>query len=155
SKDVISKIGDLHLRLVEDYMGMRTLILTGKDARSTPHSTMRGQVRERVEALRFLVSDNPVQLSRIQSLSRESDALFEWFATQERLVETGPREHAIDRLEEGASDLEAARTSIQRILSEEERLDRERTEALRRSGQNQLAILLCGGAVIVVSTFLF
>src|SRR5262249_24667283 len=143
-----------HLRLLEGYSGIRTLVFTGDPSTARPYQGAREQVPGQVEELRRSVADNPPQQARMQVLFDRTRSLLNWLADQEHLVRSGRREVALARVDAGMLLLGEVRTSVDAILREEQRLDRDRIGALRKSSARQLWMLVGGGTVIVVSTLL-
>jgi signal transduction histidine kinase len=154
TKEVIANVEEMRLGLVESYAGIRDLIFSGTSSLKRPSWDPQEWGSRQIEDLRTLVSDNPQQQSRVSELATQSSSLLSWLAAQKQLVHSGQRGVALDRVDQGARLLDEVRMTIGVLLREEERLDRDREEALRRSGSQQLWTLIGGGVTIVVSTLI-
>ena len=150
TKDVIAKVEELHRSLVEGFAGIRTLVFSGGGR----YEAVLKQVPAQVDELRVLVLDNARQRPRIAALDGRSDAFLGWIADEDRLVRAGARDRATAGLERGARLLDDLRATIDKIRGEEEGLDRQRMDRLRKSSEQQVWTLVGGGAAIVVSTLI-
>ena len=103
---------------------------------------------------RSLISDNPEQQPRIRELNARSEEFRNWVDDEERLVGSGDRDRAKSQIDRGSQLLNSIRATINEIRIEEERLDRERMEALGESSTQQFWTLIGGGAAIVGSTLI-
>jgi signal transduction histidine kinase len=151
---VIAKVEEMRVTFVEGLFGIRGLIF-GHDA--TAGATVRnaiGRVPEQLAELRSLVSDNSSQTPRIVALETDALALLDWLKAQARLVGSGKSEQARAGLDEGVRLLTEVRARIDGILSEENRLDRDRMQILTRTAKRQTWILIGGAAAIVISALI-
>jgi signal transduction histidine kinase len=154
TKVVIAKVEQMRVAFVEGLFGIRGQIF-GHDA--SARATVRRAVAHMPDHLAefsLLVSDNSSQTPRLRSLDLTSSKLLEWLTSQEQLVNEGRIPEAQAKLDEGSGLLEAVRANIDEILSEENRLDRDRMEILSRSARRHAWTLIGGGAAIVISTLI-
>jgi signal transduction histidine kinase len=152
TKDVITKVEETHLALVEGYTGVYSLLFSGDSSKGELYRNTQAQVPRRVDGLRQLVEDNLPQQSRVSVLGDRARALLSWLAAQEQLIRSGRRDLAMAGIPEGTRLLNEMRTSVEEILREEERLDRDRLEDLRRSAALQRWTLVGGSAAVVATT---
>jgi signal transduction histidine kinase len=154
TKEVIAKVHETHLRALESLSGVHGLISANDPASAALCRSARVQVPRQIEELRALVADNPAQQPRLDVLGAGAHALVSWVDSEQALVAAGRQALASARFEGGADILRGLNASLDEILHAEERLDRERTQALARATRQQLWTLLAGGTAIVVSTLL-
>jgi signal transduction histidine kinase len=152
TKEVITRVDETHLALVEGYTGVNSLLFSGNSSTSELYQNTQAQVPRRVDGLRRLVEDNPQQRSRVSVLGDRAHSLLSWLAAQEQLIRSGQRDLAMARIPQGTRLLADIRTSVEEILREEAGLDRDRVEALHRSAELQLWTLVGGSVAIMVTT---
>jgi signal transduction histidine kinase len=154
TKEVIAKVEETHRGLVESSSQVRSLVLSDNSTGPELYRRVTEQAPIQIEELRKLVSDNARQTPRIQDLAARSREFLSWIADEEDLIRSGRRDRAVAQIDRGSGLLKAMRVTIDDFLGEEERLDRDRMEALRASSVQQIWTLIGGGAAIVVSTLI-
>src|SRR5207253_2479133 len=94
-----------------------------------------------------LVQDSPEQESRAERIAARADEVFAWKAELTRLMRAGRKDEAVARLKtrEGKLRMDDLRRQMAAFLAEEERLDRERAQALEQSRRGLGWLLLAGG----------
>jgi signal transduction histidine kinase len=153
TKEVIARVEVIYRRLLEGYAGSRILVVSENPAFSQPFRDALARMPEQVSELSAIVDDNKWQQQRVATIADQSRALRDWVAGQERLVQTGERGKALDKLDEGASLLGEVRKTTDLILASESQLGDERMERLERAGARQLWTLIVGGIVFLGATF--
>src|SRR5438067_10921400 len=154
TKEVIAKVEQLHRSLVEGYSGICSAIFSGDPTIAERYRQELERAPRPIEELGILTSDQDRQRARIQELATRSGAFLGWITEEEQLVRTGRRDRALARVDRGTRLLDAMRTTIDEVLREAERLDKDRTGRLRESAAQQVWTLIIGGAATVVSTLL-
>ncbi len=154
TKEVIAKVEETHRNLIEANLQVRDLVLSARPATTDMYRQTMGQVPRQLEELRALVLDNERQRSQIQQLGDRSREFLGWIRVEEDLIRAGRRDRALERIDRGTDLLKGIRSTIDDVLREEERLDRDRMETLRASSTQQAWTLIGGGAAIVISTLI-
>ncbi|MGP0062526.1 MAG: sensor histidine kinase [Isosphaeraceae bacterium] len=154
TKEVIAKVEETHRNLIEANLQVRGLVLSDRPATADLYRQVMRQVPRQLEELRALVLDNERQQPQIHQLGDRSREFLGWIRDEEDLIRSGRRDRALERIDRGTDLLKAIRSTIDDVLREEERLDRERMETLRASSVQQAWTLIGGGAAIVVSTLI-
>jgi signal transduction histidine kinase len=154
TKEVIAKVEETYRGLVESDSQVRSLVLSDKPADPGRYRRLMDQAPSRIEELRMLVSDNFRQTPRIEDLTARAREFLDWMAEEQELVRSGRRDRAATQVERGAELLTAMRATIDDLLREEGRLDRDRIEQLDASSIQQFWTLIGGGVAIVVSTLI-
>jgi signal transduction histidine kinase len=154
TKEVIAKIEETHRSLIEAYSGARGRILTGDPSTAEPDREALGRIPGQVAGLQGQVVDNDRQRARTRDLATRADAFLGWITEEDRLVRSGHPDRALAEADRGAGLLKAVRMTLDEVLHEEERLDKDRMEHLRESSGHQVGMLIGGGAAIVVSTLI-
>jgi signal transduction histidine kinase len=152
TKEVIALVEEIYRRLLEGYSGVRILAVSSNPLIGTPFRGSLAKVSEQIEELKALVADNENQRPRISLVASQAETFRDWLANQERLLESGERGKALDRLDDGANILGLVRTTTDQILAEEERLDDERMAQFYRSSVRQTWTVIVGGIAFLATT---
>ncbi len=155
SKEVIARVEEIYRRLLEGYAGIRILAVSENPSIGRPFRAPMQRMPEQIKELRALISDNDRQQPRIDQIARQSATYRDWLANEERLLQSGERGKALDGLDLGARLLGAVRTTTDEVLAEEEQLDSERMDRLRRSTARQLWTVIGGGIAVLCATLAF
>ena len=154
TKVVLAQVEALYRRLAEGQGALARLVLTGDlDRYEATGRSIRGVTRDADELVK-MVEDNEAQRSRALALAAEAAALVAWQEGVARLVADGRRDEAAGRVKDPGAPgrLDAVRAGIDGFRAEEERLDRERVDALNATTRGQSAMMLSGALASLVGT---
>ena len=152
TKEVMARVEEIYRSLLESYIGARNLHVYASPGMSQPPRHALEQIPWKIEELKALVSDNKPEQHRIDLLADQSRKLVDWITSAERLILTGEKAEALERLEEGTRLLGAVRGITDQVVGEEARLDLGRMERLTRSTARQVWIAVGGGVVMMGTT---
>jgi signal transduction histidine kinase len=152
TKEVIARVSETDRNLLEGYSTIGNM--TFRDDRSVGAALRDSQerVRRQIGDLWRLVSDNAAQQARIQIVARQTNRFMDWLTSQEKLSRSGARKSAHARFNEGVLLLKKVHAPLDDVMREEERLDQQRTDALRSSLARQVWTTALGGAAILGTT---
>jgi len=151
TKDVLKQTEHIFRLLVSAQSNLRGLLLTGNAAFSDEMNRDEKELMRKLPQLRYLVRDNPRQQESFDQIVQSTQARLDFqHEIVKRIPEVG-REHAQDEAKtlHGKELMDAVRDKIDRFGSNEEQLDIERLETLRRAAALQNWLLI-GGLVVNV-----
>jgi signal transduction histidine kinase len=154
TKEVIARVEEIYRRLLEGYAGTRILAVSDQPSIGRPFREASHKTPEQVAELKVLISDNDTQKPRVDRIGRQAEGFWHWLADEERLLQSGERGKALDRLDEGARLLGVVRTTTDEMLAEEKRLDNDRMARLRASTVRQVWTLIGGGIAFLGTTLM-
>jgi methyl-accepting chemotaxis protein len=159
--DVLTALTMLVTRLTEAEAGERGFLLTGQDAYLEPYNYALERIKVRMEELRTMTADNPVQQKSLKELdpliAKRLAQLAKAIAlrTPDGEGKYGEGFKAALKIVEGdgKETMEAVKKVVARIEDEERNLLRQRSDAAEASAQVTLYTILLGTplAVLLVS----
>ncbi|MBL8795584.1 MAG: CHASE3 domain-containing protein [Planctomycetia bacterium] len=146
TKDVIVKAETLARLLVQCHAATRGFVLTTDPAFTVEYDRTAAQVRQVIADLLAFVQDNPHQEAAVRAVAERSEAVLRWTAETNRIVRAGQQSEALVRVRtlEGKGLLDRQRAAMDVFVGEEERLDAERMQSLRRNATHQTWALAAG-----------
>jgi signal transduction histidine kinase/ActR/RegA family two-component response regulator len=150
SKSIIAKADDVR-RLVAEAVANQRGGINGQlpvDGQAGTNGPPASDITRQLDALNVLVKESPAQLERVARVRELAARLEKWIAEQRRLLAAGRQEDAFVRGGKGQAQALLARIDEEMtvFLAEERRLDRDRTERLRKA--NERAIMTTSLAAI-------
>ncbi len=156
--DVINVTKDAENYVLNAETGIRGFIIAGERKYLAPYTQNASKILPKIQELKQLVSDNPIQEDRIDSLEFYCQAKVQEMQEVLRVSETLGQEQASARVMKGAGQyyknkiLEVS----QEIIKEEYKLLAKRKAAITySSSQSEWVVLLSAGIIFCLILFLF
>ena len=149
TKDVMARTDHIFLQLVTQQSNLRGFVISGNPAFEAEVSNLEKPLRDELNKLRALIRDNPKQQERLDHITSLAQSQLEFETKLVNQVKSNEREMAITEIKRlnGKDLMDKLRTAIEHFRNDEEKLDEERLETLRKSGVEQTWLLLGGMAV--------
>jgi signal transduction histidine kinase len=153
SKEVIAQAEETFRYSIETHSATHAFISTGDRTFLESHDQAMRTLPKLIEELQKLVRDNPDQQAKVRKVAAQTERLLVWQDKTIQLVRDGNREAAVarTRMLDGKRLMDEVRVYLDDFLTEEERLNGERTAALERSGTAQTWALVGGGVLALAS----
>jgi signal transduction histidine kinase len=154
STEVIAQAETSHRLIIEAQMHMRGYALSPVQAFVDAYNQARPRVPAAFEKLRDLVDESEAQSEKVDAMRAIAEEQLRWMDDNMRLLGEGRREDALKRIGSmaGAKTLRDLRETTDDFLREENRIDRQRHEALQAAMRMQDLALVAGGALALAST---
>ena len=149
TKDVIEKTEHAFRLLVSAQSNLRGLLLTGNAAFTEEMKLDEKELGEEMGELKVLIQDNPRQQERFGRVLQSAQARLDFQHEIVARIGTLGREQAQDEAKtlHGKALMDTVRKVIEEFRGEEEKLDSQRLETLRRSAVLQNWLLI-GGLIV-------
>ena len=149
TKDVMAKTDHIFLQLVTQHSNLRGFVISGNPVFEGEIANLEKPLRSELDELRKLIRDNPKQEQRLDRIAALAQSQLDFETRLVGQVKSNDREKAIEEIKRlnGKDMMDKLRTAIEQFRSDEEKLDEERLETLRKSGVEQTWLLLGGMAV--------
>ena len=158
TNEVLIEAHDIEKLMVDMETGQRGFIITGKDTFLEPFDAALQTIFKEITALKFKVSDNPIQVARLNEIEKSID---EWLKTAgypeieaRRKFDQGKM--SFDEVahlfivETGKQQMDSFRVAIAEFISVEEQLKKEREHREASSIFTTKIFLILGGAFIAL-----
>lgn len=154
TKDVIAQVHDVRTTVSDAQAAVRGYAVTQDPAFLGPFHAAQRTLPVELAGLGDLVADNAGQTAAARAVRTRAEAVLDWQGDIERLVHNADAGEATRRIRsaQGESLMSEFRKETGKFLAEEERLNRERQDALDRSQTRFNGLLLIGGLIAVGST---
>lgn len=151
TKQVIAQAQLVLLGVVDAESGVRGYVVSRDTAFATPFARAGREWAGDADELGALVRDNEAQSARAAVIRDKVQSTIEWQGRLVKLMEAGAFDRAAAEVKtgEGKRRADAVRAAVNAFIAEEERLARDRGDALARS-RDRLTGLLAGGCVLAV-----
>ena len=149
SKEVIVT-AERSLRMAaETHSAVRGYVVTADEVFLQTYETRRAVLPGLLTRLKELVADNPRQLERVTAMEASLQRLMAWVEETKKFVDAGDQEGAAERVRRrtGHREITILREVADELLTEEERIDQERLEAVLDS-QRRIDWLFVVGIVL-------
>jgi signal transduction histidine kinase len=152
TKKVMETTDHLFLLLVTQHSNLRAYILTSNPVFEDDMNNTQKNLRAAMQSLKELIQDNRNQQDRLDHIARLAGAQLEFQDEVISQVRTSERDKAVSAVKtlKGKELMDELQNAIDAFRANEEKLDSERLETLRRSGVEQTWLLVGGMAVNLV-----
>ena len=149
TKDVMAKTDHIFLQLVTQHSNLRAFVISGNPAFEAEIANLEKPLQSELNRLRTLLRDNPKQQERLDRITVIAQSQLDFETKLVGQVKSNEREKAVEEIKRlnGKDLMDALGAAIETFRSDEEKLDEERLETLRKSGVEQTWLLLGGMAV--------
>jgi PAS domain S-box-containing protein len=154
STTVIAEANEIRSTVADAEAAARGYVISRLPRFAENFRAASGSLPAQFESLNRLVADNSTQAERARSVRRAADAVVEWQRGLESLAAGGAGEQAAARVGAGRGEElgRAFRQELAVFLAEEERLVRDRANALDRSRLRLNVLVVLGGAAAIAGT---
>ncbi len=153
TRQVLGELDDLLIAMVDAETGRRGFALTGDEALLVPYRDASARATTHMTALRWLISDNPEQVTRLAALephvTHRLRLLDEAVAENERVPRAARLPSSADTLR-GSDEMITVRAGIAAMVATERRLLKEREARTAESVRLSREVQLGGGAISIV-----
>ncbi|WP_276089766.1 response regulator [Pedobacter sp. JY14-1] len=156
--DVINSVKDVEFFILNSETGIRGYILSGQEQYLAPYNGSVLKVLPAVQKLKALVSDNPVQEARIDSINLYVNQKVDEMKEVLRIYEEEGRTKAADRVMKGKGQFyknQILRVSAKIIQDEYVLLKKRKAATVASSTQSELVVLLSSAIIFGLILFLF
>jgi signal transduction histidine kinase len=152
TKKVIETTDHLFLLLVTQHSNLRAYILTSNPVFEDDLKNTQKNLRAAMQNLQALIQDNRSQENRLDHIARLAQSQLEFQDQVIAEVRTNERDKAVAAVKtlKGKELMDELQIEIESFRANEEKLDTERLETLRRSSVEQTWLLLGGMAVNLI-----
>jgi PAS domain S-box-containing protein len=149
---VLRTIDSLFSGLKDAESGARGYVLTGNDAYLEPYRSEIGRMPDRLEELRLLTSDNPIQQERISQLGPVIRNRLTLLAATIELRSNKGLDATLETFTTGAGRqvMENVRSLIDQMRAEEESLLAQRRERAAAAATGMQVVMLSGGGLLLL-----
>ncbi len=161
TKVVIVQAETMYRTLLEADASVRGAIIMADPSLDAGAAVSLAQLPQDVNALIYLVRDNPPQLARLEGLQRDVDEFIERRQALRKAASSLPQDAAMEELRVATRLhlVRAVRTKLDKFLKVEDALDHKRVSDLRKIQQEQMYILPAGAVALIatglISAFVF
>ena len=147
TREVQTQLGELLTNLQDAETGQRGYVITGVDSYLAPYTTGTARTEDNRKRLSQLVSDNPRQQSRVDSLAPLiTDKLTELQQTIDtRRARDFAAAQAIVMSDRGKKSMDAIRSIVQDMNADEDLLLKKRSETALTDARNAKWVIVLGG----------
>jgi len=149
TKTVMETSDHLFLLLVTQHSNLRAYILTGNPVFEDEMNNTQKNLRAALLRLKALIQDNRSQEDRLNHIAKLAQSQLEFQDQVIAEVRTSERNKAVSEIKtlKGKELMDDLQNAIDSFRAQEEKLDTERLETLRRSDVEQMWLLVGGMAV--------
>jgi PAS domain S-box-containing protein len=149
TREVMSQGQTVHRMLLEEQSGVRGYVATGDPTFIDFYGSSTRELPAALGRLQELVADNAEQKANARQISVAAAAVYDWYGSIIVLMQMGNQEDALLRLKtrEGKKQLDDLHNKLGEFIGNEQRLDRQREQALQ-TAQSWLRWSLLAGTIV-------
>jgi PAS domain S-box-containing protein len=157
SKEVLVQSESLYGSLVTAEANHRGYILTENPAYKDAYTQETRKVPGMAARLEELVKDNPEQQAKAQVMSTKASERLASMARADQLIQEGKKNQAVEGIKTGVGKqiMDEFRLTMDEFLTEEERLDKVRLQAVSRSWNRFNGLLIVGASSAILLAMMF
>ncbi|MFD2871394.1 response regulator [Mucilaginibacter ximonensis] len=152
TQKVIRSANNLLMQLVDAETGMRGYAASGRDAFLEPYNAALPEVHNNLEDLRLLISDNPVQVQRVEALSKLVNSQLNVLKTDVDARQKYGLEYMVQHMMflAGKQNMDSIRQVISRVKDHESQLLAKRKESSKQASTNAVIFIGVGCAIFLL-----
>jgi signal transduction histidine kinase len=149
SREVLTSTDEIARLIVQLVAIERGAVLTGNPQFDIASRPAAGEIVQRIDDLRHLVADSPVQATRVDAIRRAAMSLEDWIASEQQMLIAGRAVEAAERVRSGEGGMRTRRVqeAIAPFLIEETRLGDQREATLVAADARERQVTVVGAIV--------